>query len=255
MTNDERFDIILNVLGRVMLALTARGLGDTAVLIGGQVVSVERRSRNVNTFELRTPMGESISLPFSQEPDLLFNREAAGAQAEAIEEVLKAEGFTRLSTWRWSVKSEGVEVDFDILEPARPEGGGAIVLAGEMTFVRAKAVAVTVGQSSVALRVPDAASFFRLKLDARVGRAKLKLKDSFDMYAYARTVPVDEMRRSLRQAREGASVRDELLVLFGALDSPGTLEAVSMAIGAGDSALGELIARDVVDVFAEVTTK
>ncbi len=39
----------------------------------------------------------------------------------------------------------------------------------------------------------------------------------------------------------------------GALDSPGTLEAVRMAIGAGDSALGELIARDVVDVFADVT--
>jgi hypothetical protein len=144
-----------------------------------------------------------------------------------------------------------MEVDFDILERARPERGAAIVVAGEMTFARAKAVGVKVGQSEVALRIPDAASFFRLKLDARLRRKKVK--DSFDMYAYARTVPVEETRKSLRQAKEGSGVRAELIALFGTTDSPGTLEAVSMAIGVGDAALGELIARDVVDIFAAVT--
>ena len=151
------------------------------------------------------------------------------------------------------MKSEGVEVDFDILEGARPERGAAIVVAGDMTFARAKAIGVKVGQAEVTLRIPDPASFFRQKLDARIRRKKMK--DSFDMYAYARTVPVEETCKSLRHAREGSSVRDELVAIFGSTDSPGTLEAVGMAIGVGDAALGELIARDVVDIFAAVTAK
>ncbi len=250
MKNEDQFDIILSVLGRVLLGLTARGVSDHAVVIGGQVVSIERISRGQPVFEMTSGSNERIILPFSKEPDILFDREGAAAQDGAIEEVLKSEGFQRASTWRWLANLSGVEIEIDVLESATLEGGAAIVPSAPMTFARARNVVVSAAGHNITLRVPDAASFFRLKLDARLGRAKPKSKDSFDMYAYARTVSVDEIRKSLSQAAEGPTVREALRDLFADVTAVGTIEVLKMI----DQPLHEIVARDVVDAFAAIVS-
>ncbi len=246
MKNEDQFDVILSVLGRVLLGLTARGASDHAVVIGGQVVSIERLSRGQSVFEMTSGASERITLPFSKEPDILFDRDGAASQDSAIEEVLKTEGFQRASTWRWHLSINSVEIAVDVLESASTDGGAAVVPSASMALARAREVVVSAAGRNIALRVPDAASFFRLKLDARLGRTKLKPKDSFDMYAYARTVSVEEIRKSLRQAKEGPRVREALVELFSGVTSTGTREVLQLV----DQPLHEIVARDVVDVFA-----
>ena len=248
MKTEDQFDIILSVLGRVLLGLSARGVSDHAVVIGGQVVSIERMSRGQPLFEMTSGSNERIMLPFSKEPDILFDREGAAAQDGAIEEVLKIEGFQRASTWRWFANISGIEIEIDVLESATLEGGASIVPAASMTFARARDVVVSAAGQTFTLRVPDPASFFRLKLDARLGRPKPKPKDSFDMYAYARTVPADEIRKSLRQAVEGPQVREALGEIFSTVTAVGTAEVLQLV----DQPLYEIVARDVVDAFAAI---
>jgi hypothetical protein len=234
-------------LAEVIRALRARGVDRCVTLIGGQVVPLERQARGVPVFELGLSSGDRVTIPFSREPDLIFDRTQAGAQVDAIEEVLRALGFQRTAvTWRWRRQ----EVELDVVTP--DTAGRRMDL--EIAVVRTRVVSLDVAAQRLEIQVPDPAAFLRLKLNARAQRPEPKDKDSFDIYAYAKTVPAAEIEASLVSAREGPSIRSELKALFFDMHSAGTLEATRQAAqGSADTDLHELIARDVVDTIADLT--
>jgi hypothetical protein len=251
MTDDERLEQVLATLGLVLTAMYARGLGDSVVLIGAQVVAIERRARGLDANLLTLGTGDVIVRPFSLEPDLLHRPVDDGAQPDGLFEVLRGLGFTRVSSWRWRRGEGDSEVLIDVLAPRSDADADAAtsIPAGEMTLARARRVTLWVGGAALEVPIPDPASYLRLKLDARAWRKPRAGKDSFDLFAYLKTVGAEEARRSLTGAPEGPQILAELRALFSIPTDAGVREVVLFA-ALYDSQLEAALERDVLDTFA-----
>jgi len=113
MTDVERFETVLRELGALWLRLG--DLAEHLMVIGGQVIALESRSRGGDgVIEVETSVGPKVIRGYSFDLDLLYDGEG-GWMSERLPEVLRSCGFERSTSFRWT-KSVGTErVDIDLL--------------------------------------------------------------------------------------------------------------------------------------------
>ncbi len=100
----------------------------------------------------------------------------------------------------------------------------------------------------------DPFGFLSMKVRAKLEQRPQKHKDCFDMYVLVKLLGVEAVRVALDAAPERArQLRGQLTALFWSLDSPGVLDVLYES-GLTESAERDLLARDVVDTFADVAS-
>ncbi len=253
MTEQERFEIVLGELGRLVLAFG--DLREHFVIVGGQVVALEDRARGGSgLLRVALPSGPAVERGFSFDLDLLYDGEA-GSQDDRIPEVLRTLGYSR-SGARWLKEVAGVSVAVDLL--AAPNTS-ADTLPTEMTTAAGGAIAAArvhrhlelrIGDKAFDIPVPDALGFLALKLEAKRVRPEMK-KDSFDIFAYVHLLGAAEVARQLRTSPDGVPIREGLRALFGSATSEGVLDVLAFSPTLEESDR-ELVVRFVLDLFDEV---
>lgn len=243
MTDEERFAVVLDELGGVVVELRSIGLNEDVVLIGAQVVALEQQQRSAKLFELQTAHGLRLNRAFSFEPDLAIDSDDEAKLAE-IPDALRRRGFKRQfragrpATWSKTVGEVTVEID---LFTTAPEAAHTLVALRGAPRLRSRAITLPDGTS---IRLPDAASFLSMKIEAKQKIRPEKTKDSFDLYAYVTTIGAEEISRQLTPR-----LRESLFELFGDVAAPGVRDVVEAGLPYGTEDERALLARSVVDLF------
>ncbi|SRR6266567_3358975 len=253
MTERERFEIVVEEVG----ALIER-VADLAevVLIGGQVIAVERLAAGHDpVLQVETDTGQVLTRGYSLEADLLVDPPypEQSARWDELPHLLRECGFRRGPRdyqWDKEVRGELVRLELFVPEDA-PEPATAMTRlpGGDEVLTRATPVMVGAGARR-SIKVPDPVSYLRLKLDARL-RLRDKPKDSFDLFAYARWKGPGVIRAALRSSQRRGELAAELRELFGAITAPGVLDVLGYATSL-EGLERELVAADVVRCFEEV---
>lgn len=259
MTDEERFLAVLEEVHALLLQLG--DLKARAVVIGGHVVALHGLAlRGSAAIETETGTGVVVSRGFTHEPDLLFDLDADTFSAERLPEVLKLRGYKRHRDFRWGRTLEsGVLVELDLFRSPELDDLDAplsmTALPDAATVLRsAQTVAVRLGDAETFWRVPDPFGFLSMKVRAELEQRPQKHKDCFDMYVLVKLLGVEAVRAALDAAPERAhQLRGQRTALFCSLDAPGVLDVLYEA-GLTESAERDLLARDVVDTFADVAS-
>lgn len=256
--DSEQFDAVLDELRALVAGFQM--IGVSVVLVGGQVLSLEARAAGGDgVIEVRTPTDIVVQRGYSMEPDLLFDVDEAAARADAILDVLRERGFKRVKTHRWRKDTAAGEVVVDLFMPpdadeANNPAGFTRLPAGDLAIARARSLRVRLGSGDFHIAVPDPVGFIAMKLEAKLRLRPGETKDAFDLYAYVSVKGADVVRRALAvDTRDGPRLVAALSELFGDVDAPGVADILAYAGTLGDDERA-LLARAVVDLFAEVTT-
>jgi len=256
MTDEERFDLVLTELGRLLL-----NLGDLArhvMLVGGQVPSVLGKLHGGSgVIAVTTETGVELTRPFSLEPDLLVDTPRLGFLDERLPEVLRACGFRRTKSYRWNKVVGDVAVDLDLFSP--PDADDELaptpmtpLPSGDLALKRPMVVTYVTAAGSFEVRLPSPTAFLAMKLDAKERLRPHETKDSFDLYAFVRLLGIGRVAASLREFdADGRAIAERLHRLFAAADSPGVRDVLSFATQLGRDE-GALVAMDAVDLMAEL---
>ena len=91
--------------------------------------------------EVRTQTDVVVQRGYSMEPDLLFDVDEAAPRVDAIIDVLKRRGFTRVKTYRWRKATELGEILLDLFIPpdadsANDPAGFTRLPAGDLALLR-----------------------------------------------------------------------------------------------------------------------
>jgi hypothetical protein len=251
----ERFDAVLTELGHLLVDLKLTGVD--VVLIGGQVISVEALTAGRKAvIAVETPTGVAVQRGYSMEPDLLFDVEDAGARGEAITEVLKSSGFSRVRDFRWGKRLAAGDMLVDLfvssdVDDAQNPGGFARLPRGDLALSRAGAVHPVVAGARLDIKIPDPVGFLSMKIEAKDRLRPTETKDSFDIYAYVSLKGAKKVGDALRSSSECAAILGALRRFFAEVDAPGVRDVVSFA-GSLEEAERDLLARAVVDLFDEL---
>ncbi len=257
MTDEERFLAVLEELHALLLQLG--DLKDRTVIIGGHVIALHGLARRGSAaIETSTGTGVVVSRGFTHEPDLLFDLDADTFTAERLPEVLKLRGYQRHRDFRWGKTLEsGVLVELDLFRSPELEDLDAPVSMTALpdaaaVIRRTETIVVRLGGADTRWRVPDPFGFLSMKVRAKLEQRPLKHKDCFDMYVLVKLLGAETVRAALDAAPERArQLRRQLSSLFWSIDAPGVLDVLFEA-GVTDTAERELLARDVVDTFADL---
>lgn len=144
MSDTQRYEIVLKEL-RELLA-TMPDFAGRVIMIGGQVLALEARSRGGDgQLTIDTQVGELLDRGFSFEADLLLDFEGLVA-TDHFETRLRDRGYQKKSGFAWSRDVEGYEVELEFfraeeaseeIAPVRttpvPGGQAAIARARELT--------------------------------------------------------------------------------------------------------------------------
>jgi hypothetical protein len=256
MTDEERFDVVLTELGRLLLSL-----GDLArhvTLVGGQVPSVLGKLRGGSgVIAVTTDTGVELTRAFSLEPDLLVDTPRLGFLDERLPEVLRACGFRRTRSYRWRKDVGDVAVDLDLFAP--PDADEELaptpmtpLPSGDLALVRPMYVTYETSAGSFEVRLPNPTAFLAMKLDAKERLRPKETKDSFDLYAFVRLLGVAQVAASRHEfAAEGRDIVERLHRLFLKTDSPGVRDVLTFAPHLSRDE-GSLVAMDAVDLMAEL---
>lgn len=254
MTDQERFEIVLSELGKLILALG--DLRENIKVIGGQVIALEERTRGRSgVLDIQLATGPTISRGFSFDIDLLYEY-AETWQDERLPHVLKQLGYNRSHDTRWIKEVDSVSVAIDLLAPPdipRHELPTPMAPAnrGEMAAARVpRQLAVRIGDQEIEVPVPDAPSFLDLKLGAKADRPGQN-KDYFDIFAYVNLIGPREVSRQLLQSRRNMAIKTELRENFCSETSEGVRDVLAYASTLEDADRA-LVVRYVIDLFEEL---
>src|SRR5690606_13014420 len=104
--------------------------------------------------------------------------------------------------------------------------GTTPLAGGEVGTARPHTVRVKTTNGELEIKVPDAAGFFTMKLEAM--ELRNENKDAFDIYAYVALCGIDEVADALASARaDGALVVERLRGMFGAATSRGVEDVLA----------------------------
>jgi hypothetical protein len=252
-----QFEAVLDELRGVLSDFTM--IGVSAMLVGGQVLAVEGKAAGGDgVIEVRTPTDVVVRRGFSMEPDLLFDVDEAAPRVDAIVDVLRARGFKRIKTYRWSKATPTGDVLLDLFMPpdaddANDPAGFTRLPAGDLALLRPRKIQVQLRSGVLNVDVPDPVGFIAMKLEAKLRLRPTATKDSFDLYAYVSMKGADAINAGLkRDAREGPRIVAHLRTLFGDVNAPGVLDVLTYAGSLGDDERA-LLARAVVDLFEAVS--
>jgi hypothetical protein len=257
MTDEERFLAVLDEVHTLLLQLG--DLKEKAVLIGGHVIALHALARHQSAaIQTTTETGVTVTRGFTHEPDLLFDLEADDFTADRLPEVLKARGYRRHRDFRWGREvAGGVKVEIDLFRS--PELGESEAplsmtpLADAATVLRrTESVTVSLAGLETHWRVPDAFGFLTMKVRAKCEQRPTEARDCFDIYVFVKLVGLDAARVALDEAPDRATpLKLQLRKLFWDIDSPGVVDVLRES-GLADREEGDLLARDVVDLFAQL---
>lgn len=252
----QQFEVVLKELGELML-----DLGDLAqriVLIGGQALALQSRLRGgTGLISVETETGEVVPRGYTLEPDLLFDLEGAEFMAERLPDILRQRGYQRTRDYRWSRSLGTTTVDIDLFASPELETGElptSMVPLPDARVVlrRAQRIELTVGDTRLRIKIPDAVGFLTMKVRAKLEQRPKENKDSFDIFTYVKMVGPQKIAESLHQAGpEGQGLKNQLLRLFWNDASPGVLDVVAYA-STLEPAQKVLLVQSVVDLFAEL---
>ena len=251
-----QFEVVLEEL-RLLTSGFAQ-VGTSFVLVGGQVLALEARAAGGDgVIEVRTPTDIVVQRGYSMEPDLLFDVDEAGVRSEAILDILKARGFTRVREFRWCKKVDGGEVLVDLFMPPdaaeenNPAGFTRLPM-GDVALLRPRKLRVQLRAGVLDIAVPAPVGFLAMKLEAKLRLRPSQTKDSFDIYAYVAMKGAAAIREALAEdEHDGPRVAKQLVGLFGGLDAPGTVDVLTYAGTLGEDERA-LVARAVVDLFEDI---
>lgn len=257
MTDDERFLAVLDETWALLIQLG--DLKDKAVLIGGQVVALHALSRSRSAaIQVSTSTGVAVTRGFTNEPDLLFDLDEDSFGTERLTEVLKSRGFKWLRGYRWGkTLPTGVDVLIDFFRsPELPEALAPLPMTplpdAAAVLRHTERLTVRLGGVPREWRVPDPFGFMTMKVRAKLEQRPKQSKDSFDLYVFVKLLGVAAVNASLDAAPSRAStLRAQLAQLFWSLDSPGVADVLRES-GLSSDEERELLAREVVDLFAEL---
>ena len=172
MTDLERFETVLRELGHLWL-----GLGDLAehvMVIGGQVIALEARTRGGDgVIAVETPVGPKVVRGYSFDLDLLYDGEA-GWMGERLPDVLRSCGFERSTSVRWTKLIGSARVDLDLLvtpgaDPADLPTPMTTAPGGDIAVLRPHRVQLT---PELKVTIPSPLGFLALKVEAKNARPK-----------------------------------------------------------------------------------
>ena len=260
MTDEERFDVVLEELRGLMTAL-----GDFAgsvVLIGGQVVALQQKQRVGNgSIDIQTSVGVVVSRGFSLDSDLLlaFDGTAHEQRGEEFPAILRSRGFTRSNPdtrWLKTVGDVAVPIDLfvtpDLALDAYPTRA-TVLYDGDLAASRPTRLEVPLRAGMLEIQVPNPLGYLALKVDAKLRRRPAQTKDSFDLFAFVQTMGADVAGGALRDSRaHGPRVADELKQLFCSPSAAGVQDVVTYSRTSLGPAERALLEQAAVDLFAEV---
>ncbi len=248
-----QFDAVLDELRALLSDFGA--IGVNAILVGGQVLAVEGKAAGGDgVIEVRTPTDVVVRRGYSMEPDLLFDVDEAGPRVDGITDVLRARGFKRVRTFRWSKPMPTGEMHLDTFmspdaDDANDPAGFTRLPAGDLALLRPRKIQVQLPGGLLDVAVPDVVGFLAMKLEAKLRLRPALTKDSFDLYAYVAMKGIDAVNAGLkRDTIEAPRIVASLRSLFGAVDAPGVVDVLAYAGTLSDDE-GALLARAVVDLF------
>jgi hypothetical protein len=247
-TDLERFETVLRELGELWLKLG--DLAEHVMVIGGQVIALESRTRGGDgVIEVETSVGTRVVRGYSFDLDLLYDGDA-GWMGERLPEVLRSCGFERSTSFRWT-KLVGTErVDIDLLvapgtEPADLPTPMTTAPGGDIAVLRPRRVQLT---QALKVSIPSPLGFLALKGEAKKTRP-MATKDSFDLFAYVSLMTAQVISDALSAGgADGVRLRQEIRALFGAERAPGVLDVLAYA-GTLEPTDQQLVARSVVDLM------
>jgi hypothetical protein len=255
LTAEERqFERVLEELAILMGDLG--GLSDVVTIIGGQVLAIESRLRGgTGEVLLETETGQIIPRGFTLEPDLLFDLDGSEFMAERLVEVLRARGYKRVKTYRWSKDLEEGRIDLDLFVPEgvpqedlptgmTPLKDARLVVRGRRPFH------LRIGKTTLSLARPSIVGFIAMKVRAKRELRPEQTKDSFDLAAYVSLIGPKAVLDALSEGREGRRLQASLVDLFGSISAPGVRDVVAYA-GSLEPEEQQLLARSVVDMFSD----
>jgi hypothetical protein len=251
-TDFERFETVLRELGELWLRLG--DLAEHVMVIGGQVIALESRTRGGDgVIEVETSVGPKVIRGYSFDLDLLYDGEA-GWMGERLPEVLRSCGFERSTWFRWT-KLVGTErVDIDLLvapstEPVDLPTPMSTAPGGDIAVLRPRRVQLT---PAIKVSIPSPMGFLALKLEAKKLRPKAT-KDAFDMFAYVSLMTAQVVSDALAAGRaDGMRLRQEIRALFETEKASGVLDVLAYA-GTLEPTDRQLVARSVVDLMLKAT--
>jgi hypothetical protein len=244
----DRFETVLRELGELWLRLG--DLAEHVMVIGGQVIALESRTRGGDgVIEVETSVGPKVVRGYSFDLDLLYDGEA-GWMGERLPQVLRSCGFERSTSFRWT-KLVGTErVDIDLLvapssEPVDLPTPMTTAPGGDIAVLRPRRVQLT---PALQVSIPSPLGFLALKTEAKKLRPKTT-KDSFDLFAYVSLMTPQVIADALSADRaDGERLREEIRKLFGAESAPGVLDVLAYA-STLEQTDKQLVARAVVDLM------
>lgn len=257
MTDEERFLAVLDEVYTLLLELG--DLKDRAVLIGGHVIALHALARHQSpAIQTTTETGVTVTRGFTHEPDLLFDLQPDDVMAERIPDVLKVRGYRRHRDFRWGRKlPNGVEVEIDLFRSPELDEFEAPLsmtpLSDAATVLRrTEALSISLAGLETHWRVPDAFGFLTMKVRAKLEQRPTKARDCFDIYVFVKLIGVDAVGAVLFATPDHAStLKRHLRELFWNIDSPGVVDVLRES-GLADRLERDLLARDVVDLFAQL---
>jgi len=251
-TDLERFETVLRELGELWLRLG--DLAEHVMVIGGQVIALESRTRGGDgVIEVETSVGPKVVRGYSFDLDLLYDGEA-GWMGERLPEVLRSCGFERSTSFRWTKLVGAERVDIDLLVAPSAEPGNlptpmTTAPGGDIAVLRPRRVQLT---PAVKVSIPSPLDFLALKVEAKKTRPKAT-KDSFDLFAYVSLMTAQVISDALSTGgADGERLRREILGLFGTEKAPGVLDILAYA-GTLEPTDRQLVARSVVDLMQKAT--
>ena len=252
MTDLERFETVLRELGELWLRLG--DLAEHVMVIGGQVIALESRTRGGDgVIEVQTPVGPKVVRGYSFDLDLLYDGEA-GWMGERLPEVLRSCGVERSTSFRWTKLVGAERVDIDLLVAPNTEEADlptpmTTAAGGDIAVLRPHRVQLT---PALQVSIPSPLGFLALKTEAKKLRPKAT-KDSFDLFAYVNLMTAQVISDALAAGgADGEHLRLEIRNLFGAENAPGVLDVLAYA-GTLEPTDQQLVARAVVDLMLKAT--
>jgi hypothetical protein len=257
MTDEERFLAVLDEVYALLLQLG--DLKDKAVLIGGHVIALHALARHQSAaIQTTTETGVTVTRGFTHEPDLLFDLEADEFTAERLPEVLNARGYRRHRDFRWGREVPGgVLVEIDLFRsPELDELTAPLSMTpladAETVLRRTESLSIPLAGLETQWRVPDAFGFLTMKVRAKREQRPTKAKDCFDIYVFVKLVGLEVVSAVRSTAPDQASaLKRQLRELFWDISSPGVVDVLRES-GLSDQQERDLLARDVVDLFAQL---